>query len=102
MSDSTPIPAEHRLMTPTEVAAFFGVSLGTVSRWALTGRLPVACVTPGGRRRFSRDVVEAIAKGTPDVAEENWTAAAKEAIAGDLDEICDAYAARVAREAGAR
>lgn len=53
------IPRE--LMTPSEVAEMFKVAPKTVTRWARTGRLPVAVVTLGGHRRFDRADVEALA-----------------------------------------
>jgi len=40
-----------------QVAALFGVSPQSVSRWAKEGRLP-CILTPGGHRRFPREAVE--------------------------------------------
>jgi excisionase family DNA binding protein len=48
------------LMTPAEVAAYYSVDPKTVTRWAKSGRLPVARMTPGGHRRFwESDVIAA-------------------------------------------
>jgi excisionase family DNA binding protein len=47
-----------QLMTPAEVAAFFGVDPKTVTRWAKCGRLS-SVRTLGGHRRYSeREVRE--------------------------------------------
>lgn len=46
------------LLTPAEVGALFRVSPKTVSRWAMSGRLP-AIRTLGGHRRFRREDVAA-------------------------------------------
>lgn len=48
-------------MTSGDVAAVFGVDVTTVARWADDGRLP-HFKTPGGRRRFRREDVEAFLK----------------------------------------
>ena len=45
-------------MTPAEVARVFGVSPGTVTRWAQTGKLD-SIRTLGGHRRFLRAEVDA-------------------------------------------
>lgn len=50
-----PVSVES-LLTPSEVAALFGVDTKTVSRWARAGRL-TAVRTPGGHRRFLEDEV---------------------------------------------
>ncbi len=48
---------EEKLLTPSEVAAIFGVNSKTVTRWAHDGKLP--CIrTVGGHRRFRRSDVE--------------------------------------------
>ncbi|MEH3154622.1 MAG: helix-turn-helix domain-containing protein [Gordonia paraffinivorans] len=47
----TPEFATEHTLTPSAVAAIFGVTAKTVSRWAVSGELP--CITtPGGHRRF--------------------------------------------------
>lgn len=46
------------LLTPGEVAAMVHVDPKTVSRWAVSGRLPFIR-TPGGHRRYRRSTVEA-------------------------------------------
>lgn len=45
------------LMTPSEVAAAFGVDAKTVTRWAKTAQID-AIRTLGGHRRYSRAQVE--------------------------------------------
>ena len=50
------------LMTPGEVAAAFRVDPKTVARWAKADRIP-SIMTPGGHRRFRREVVEALLRG---------------------------------------
>lgn len=44
----TPLPA---LMTTGEAATHLGVSVGTIRRWAKTGRIPHV-IMPSGRLRF--------------------------------------------------
>ena len=47
------------LLTPAEVAAFFGVDPKTVTRWANAGQL--ACIrTPGGHRRYFGPEIRAL------------------------------------------
>jgi excisionase family DNA binding protein len=55
---------EHRerLMTPGEVASLFRVDPKTVSRWAISGRIP-SVRTPGGHRRFRENDVRALLRG---------------------------------------
>jgi predicted site-specific integrase-resolvase len=55
---------QHPLMVPEEVAAVFRVDPKTVSRWGRVGRL-ATFRTPGGRRRYYRDQVDAIVAGQP-------------------------------------
>jgi excisionase family DNA binding protein len=43
--------SQDRLLTPSEVAALFGVDPKTVTRWAKAGKLP-ARRTLGGHRRY--------------------------------------------------
>lgn len=45
------VPADDRLLTPSEVAEMFRVNPKTVTRWARTGRLR-ALKTIGGHRRY--------------------------------------------------
>jgi excisionase family DNA binding protein len=47
------------LLTPREVAAMFGVTPTTVTRWARTGKLK-AVRTPGGHRRYREPEVRAL------------------------------------------
>ncbi|GAA0853228.1 BldC family transcriptional regulator [Streptosporangium amethystogenes subsp. fukuiense] len=54
--------AASDLMTPGEVAAAFRVDPKTVTRWAQAGRIE-SIRTPGGHRRFRREVVEALLRG---------------------------------------
>ncbi len=53
-----------RLMTPGEVAMLFRVDPKTVSRWAISGRIP-SVRTPGGHRRFREDDVRSLMHGLP-------------------------------------
>jgi excisionase family DNA binding protein len=53
---------EKDFLTPNEVASLLMVSPITVRQWAQKGILE-AQTTAGGHRRFSRDVVEAFARG---------------------------------------
>jgi excisionase family DNA binding protein len=53
-------PEIEPLMTPAEVAALFRVDPKTVTRWAVSGRLPVAARTLGGHRRFRTSEVRAL------------------------------------------
>jgi len=55
---------EHRerLMTPGEVASLFRVDPKTVSRWAISGRIP-SLLTPGGHRRFRESDVRSLLRG---------------------------------------
>lgn len=48
---------KHPLMTLAEVAAAFGVTPATVTRWARKGKLDTL-KTLGGHRRYYRDQVE--------------------------------------------
>ena len=52
---------EQDLLRPAEVAAVFGVSTKTVTRWGRTGRLRVLR-TPGGHMRFSAEDVHLLAR----------------------------------------
>ena len=45
-------------LTRGQVAALFGVSAHTVTRWAREGKLP-HLVTPGGQYRFPRESIQA-------------------------------------------
>lgn len=47
---------DNRFLTRRDVAAMFGVSLSTVTRWARKGML-MAIRTPGGHYRFPADEV---------------------------------------------
>ena len=51
-----------RLMTPGEVASLFRVDPKTVSRWAISGRIP-SVRTPGGHRRFRESDVRSLLRG---------------------------------------
>ena len=48
--------ADH--LTTGQIARQLGVTTQTVQRWADRGEIPVAFVTPGGHRRFTRQDVE--------------------------------------------
>lgn len=54
------MPGPDDLLTPAEAAAVTGVDVKTVARWADAGRL-AAVRTLGGRRRYWRGEVEALA-----------------------------------------
>ena len=54
--------SRDRLMTPGEVANLFRVDPKTVSRWAISGRIP-SVRTPGGHRRFRETDVRALLRG---------------------------------------
>lgn len=47
----------EKVLLASEVAAIFGVTIGTVGRWADEGKLP-GFRTPGGHRRFRREDIE--------------------------------------------
>lgn len=47
------------LLTPGEVAALFRVDPKTVTRWAISGKLP-SVKTPGGHRRYRQADVTAL------------------------------------------
>ncbi len=51
------------LLTPSEVAARFGVSAKTVTRWAKAGKL-VAIKTLGGHRRYRAVDIQALIDGS--------------------------------------
>jgi excisionase family DNA binding protein len=46
----------EKLMTPAEVAAFFGVDPKTVTRWAKSGKLSAVRTLGGHRRYMEREV----------------------------------------------
>lgn len=54
----------EKLLTPAEVAKMFYVDPKTVTRWAKAGKL-TAIRTLGGHRRYHRDEVERLLKGSP-------------------------------------
>ena len=51
---------EDALLTSGQVARRLGVDASTVRRWALSGQLHAAYVTPGGRRRYRASDVDAL------------------------------------------
>lgn len=55
------MPKTEELITPRAVAAMFGVGPKTVSRWALSGKIP-SIRTVGGHHRFRRSDIERIIK----------------------------------------
>jgi hypothetical protein len=68
------LPREVQLMTSREVAAFFGVTVQTIYRWAERGLFPnrpdgtpgwlrLPSVDGRGDLRFHRDAVEHLARG---------------------------------------
>jgi excisionase family DNA binding protein len=60
--------AEREWITLGEAAAMLDVHPGTLSRWALRGRVPHK-LTIGGRRRFPRAVIAAlVAEGNAPLA----------------------------------
>lgn len=60
MSTRTPRPDD--LFTAREVAAQMRVDPKTVTRWSKAGKLS-SIRTPGGHRRFRRDVIDALLRG---------------------------------------
>ncbi len=52
---------EVEYLTPSQAARILHVSPKTVDRWADQGRVP-CIVTLGGHRRFSREVIAAVAE----------------------------------------
>jgi excisionase family DNA binding protein len=53
---------ESRLLTSGQVATALGVGVAVVQEWARDGKIP--CITlPSGRRRFRREVIDAILSG---------------------------------------
>jgi excisionase family DNA binding protein len=57
----------HRLLTRREVAALFGVSASTVTRWAQRGLLKTVR-TPGGHYRFPAREAQQLAQGSDGLA----------------------------------
>ncbi len=49
---SAPMVDDDALLTTGEIARRLGVTPGAVGKWARTGRLTPAVVTPGGRYRW--------------------------------------------------
>ncbi|HUI48351.1 MAG TPA: BldC family transcriptional regulator [Acidimicrobiia bacterium] len=58
------------LLTPAEVARIFRVSPKTVTRWAVSGKIP-AIRTLGGHRRFSRAHIESAREATNLASDDN-------------------------------
>ena len=59
MTETTRLPDLPEVMTPGEVARLFRVDPKTVTRWSNNGNLE-SFRTPGGHKRFRRDVVLAL------------------------------------------
>jgi len=56
---------QAEILTPSQVAAIFGVHPGTVKKWADKGQI-AGFKTPGGHWRFRRgDVDQLLTSGTP-------------------------------------
>lgn len=53
---------KDELLPPGEVARLLGVDPRTVTRWAVTGKIP-SLKTPGGHRRYRRSAIQAIIDG---------------------------------------
>lgn len=49
---------QSRLLTTGEVAEAFRVNPRTIYRWTESGKLPYACLTPGGQYRYSETTIE--------------------------------------------
>ena len=60
LMSSTGSDPDEDLLTPREVAKMLGVTVTTVSRWARSGHLEAAAVTPAGQRRYRRADVLAL------------------------------------------
>ncbi|GAA1624095.1 hypothetical protein GCM10009733_020930 [Nonomuraea maheshkhaliensis] len=63
---ATPLTATHeefcphdRKLTPGEAGHMFGVTAGTMARWAKAGRLSYTC-TLGGQRRYPEGELRAL------------------------------------------
>jgi excisionase family DNA binding protein len=63
MAKSRLINAEE-LLTRREVAAVFGVTAKTVTRWAAQGRVPTIRTLGGHRRYRAADIERALTSGT--------------------------------------
>ncbi len=61
MTQSDDPSEEVQYLTPSQAARILHVSPKTVDRWADQGLVP-CIVTLGGHRRFSRDVIVAVAE----------------------------------------
>ena len=57
------IPAQEKLLTPSDVATLFRVDPKTVTRWAKAGKL-TSIKTLGGHRRYRESEVKALLKST--------------------------------------
>lgn len=51
------------LLSPTEVAEFLGVTIGTLSVWRCTGRYPLRFVKVGRSVKYRQSDVESFIKG---------------------------------------
>lgn len=67
----TPAPD---LLTSAEAADQFNVSVHTVWRWVREDRLRPAVTLPSGRKRFRREDIEAILRGSETPAESRGAA----------------------------
>ena len=57
------IPAQEKLLTPSDVATLFRVDPKTVTRWAKAGKI-ASIKTLGGHRRYRESEVMALLKST--------------------------------------
>ena len=60
-----------RMLRPAQAAAFLGITVRTLQRWADSGKIPLAYRTPGDARRFRENDLE------------RWRAAAAEQVASN-------------------
>lgn len=53
----------NTLLTPTQVAEFLGITIGTLSVWRCTGRYPLSFIKVGRRVMYRQSDVESFIEG---------------------------------------